>query len=348
MKLVQTNSKNQLFNQLDIWYSIIRKQHVKEATEYYHSIDSSIFKEDKTLYTLYLLFHFRYTILLEEYEYDLELQASDFSNDHKLNYYYNFFKFVHRMNTGDYEQAQCYFDTTKKMLPFIEDECEVAEFNYRSSLYYYYLDDPILSIYHVNNCISYFSQSTDYTIKVAACENTLGMSYTTLEKWQLAEKFLLSSIDTFQTCNEQQLVLKVKYNLGLLYSEQNRPDSAIEYLLNSFENEKDYKTMYLLAREYYKTNSNSQALEYLQKGMQYANEEYRHHYNILIAFIENIPVEKLEIIITKAIEYLEQHKLWREIQLYSEELAIRYLNENNPEKSNEFFYKSYAIKKMFT
>lgn len=103
--------------------------------------------------------------------------------------------------------------------------------------------------------------------------------------------------------------------------------------------------MFLLAREYYKSNNHTQALFLLQKGLPFCDKLYTQHYNILMAFIENKPLEELEDIITTAIEYLEPHRLWKDIQFYSDELAIRYLNKKNPEKSNEFFYKSYTTKK---
>ncbi|MEK4418778.1 hypothetical protein [Bacillus sp. FSL K6-0268] len=345
MNLMQSSSNNQLVIELEKWYSLIRKQHVKEAKKYYTSINASFSKTTSPIATLYLLFRYRYLILLEDYQNDLELNISQFDSDFKLNYYYHFFKFIHRTNTGDYQQAQYYFDNAKELLKYIDDECEIAEFNYRASLYYYYLDDPILAIHHSNSSLNLFSQYNEYEIKIAACENTLGMSYTTLEKWQLAEEYLLSSLNTFKNHNLQQCVLKVTYNLGLLYSEQNRPNLAIEHLLNSFENEKDYKTMFLLAREYYKSNNHTQALFLLQKGLPFCDKLYTQHYNILMAFIENKPLEELEDIITTAIEYLEPHRLWKDIQFYSDELAIRYLNQKNPEKSNEFFYKSYTTKK---
>ncbi|QWI47472.1 tetratricopeptide repeat protein [Bacillus mycoides] len=346
MKLIQPSSNSQLIIQLEHWYSLIRKQHVKEAEKYYNTINSSFAKTVPSINTLYLLFHYRYLILLEDYENDLELNISEFDGDPKLNYYYHFFKFIHRTNTGDYQQAQHFLNNAEELLKCTNDECEIAEFNYRVSLYYYYLADPIASIYHANLCINYFSKQTDYSTKLAACENTLGMAYITLEKWELAEKYLHSSLKTFKQLNEGQLALKVQYNLGLLYSERNQPESAIQYFLQSIEHDKDYKTLFLLAREYYKTQNISHALNYLNIGKQYTNEEYKYHYDILIALIENRPIDELEIIIVTANKYFEEQQMWKEIKTYSTELAICYLKEKNHSKSNEFFYKSYLVNKL--
>ncbi|MCQ6305642.1 tetratricopeptide repeat protein [Bacillus cereus] len=346
MQLIQTSSNDQSILKLEHWYSIIRKQNVKEAEKYYNTIISSLAKTASPINKLYLLFHYRYLLLLEDYKCDLNLNISEFDGDPKLNYYYHFFKFIHHTNTGDYQQAQSFLNNARDLLKCTNDECEIAEFNYRVSLYYYYLADPIASIYHANLCINYFSQQTDYTTKLAACENTLGMAYITLEKWELAEKYLYSSLKTFKEINEEQLVLKVQYNLGLLYSERNQPESAIQYFLQSIEHDKDYKTLFLLAREYYKTQNTSHALNYLNIGKPYTNEEYKYHYDILIALIENRPIDELEIIIVKANKYFEEQQMWKEIKTYSAELAIAYLKQNNHSKSNEFFYKSYLINKL--
>ncbi|MEC3329710.1 tetratricopeptide repeat protein, partial [Bacillus thuringiensis] len=136
------------------------------------------------------------------------------------------------------------------------------------------------------------------------------------------------------------------YNLGLLYADQNLSELAIRYLLESFENqEDDYKTMFLLAQEYYKLKQTNTVNTYIEKGLNVCNQEYKIHFLFLQALNNKLSTEQLEKVMLDAIPYFEKQNLWKYIQDYTEELAIRFYEEKNKDKSNEYFYKSYKAKR---
>lgn len=49
-----------------------------------------------------------------------------------------------------------------------------------------------------------------------------------LGQYELAEEYLVSAMNTFITFKEEQLIIKVKCNLSLLYAEKNFSELAIQ------------------------------------------------------------------------------------------------------------------------
>ena len=56
----------------------------------------------------------------------------------------------------------------------------------------------------------------------------------------------------------------IRHNLGLLYSDQDMPQLAINYLSKSLQG--SCKTMYLLAKEHMKLGNTNEATEYIEKA----------------------------------------------------------------------------------
>ncbi|MED3463754.1 tetratricopeptide repeat protein [Bacillus thuringiensis] len=342
----------QITKLLNDWYQEIRAQHIIKAKQLKQKIEKEInnIEEDQNLLLYYSLIDLRYKILTNDYadrEQSLEKieQLKEHTNNF-LDYYYHFFKVMHAMKTGNYSETQKYYDIAEKLLEEIPDEVEKAEFNYAVATFYYHTHQALLATQYANKAKSFFSGKLGYEIKTGACENTLGMACITLREFSVAEEYLLSAINKFEKHSENKLALIVRYNLGLLYADQNLSELAIRYLLESFENqEDDYKTMFLLAQEYYKLKQTNTVNTYIEKGLNVCNQEYKIHFLFLQALNNKLSTEQLEKVMLDAIPYFEKQNLWKYIQDYTEELAIRFYEEKNKDKSNEYFYKSYKAKR---
>ncbi|MFY0126257.1 tetratricopeptide repeat protein [Bacillus cytotoxicus] len=264
-----------------------------------------------------------------------------------LQYYYHFFKFIYAMETGNYNDAKEHHDYADELLKDISDVYEKAEFHYRTALYYYYIDQPILSIRYATKAKDFFSKNVGYEVKTAACENVLGISCIALKQFEAAEEYLLAAINTFKKQSEEDSVLKVKYNLGLLYADQNLSELAIRYLLDAFEDEEhDYKTMFLLAREHLKLGKSEIAKTYIEKGLKASTKEYYYHFSILQNMYSEHSLEKVESVVNEGVSYFKQQSLWGYVQEYAEALAVKLYNEKEEMKSNQYFYMSYEAKKI--
>ena len=338
-------TKEDITKLLNDWYVEMRSRYVIKARKLKEEIDKKInnIEPDQEILIYYSLLDFRYKMLIGNYKHHLDedLVISE-DTDKFLQYYYHFFKFIYATEIGNYSNAKKHCECAEKLLEFIPDEAEKAEFNYRASVFYYYIDQCVETINYASKAKQFFSKNAGYEVKLAFSENSLGMAYTAIREFDLAEKHLIAALNILQELNEKSLILKVKYNLGLLYADQNFSELAIRYLSESFEDEeKDYKTMFLLAREHLKIGKKEEVTTFIEKGLKACNKEYIHHFNILKSMNEESPLEQLEEITKDAIEYFKNEDLWHYVKNYAKELAIRLFDKNNYKKSSEYFILSY-------
>ena len=338
-------TKEDITKLLNDWYVEMRSRHVIKARKLKEEIDKKInnIEPDQEILIYYSLLEFRYKLLIEDFEHDLN---EDFviseDTDKFLQYYYHSFKFIYATEIGNYSNAKKHCESAEKLLESVPDAAEKAEFNYRASVFYYHIGQRVEAVNFASKAKQFFSKNPGYEVKLAASENILGMAYTRLREFELAEKHLIASLNILQELNEQSLILRVNYNLGLLYGDQNFSELAIRYLFESFEDEeKDYKTMFLLAREHYKIGNKKKVTTFIEKGLKACNKEYMHHLTILKALNDQLPIEQLEEITKDAIEYFKSEDLWNFVKDYSKELAIQLFDKDNYKKSGEYFILSY-------
>ncbi|MBD2823261.1 tetratricopeptide repeat protein, partial [Xenorhabdus sp. 42] len=82
------------------------------------------------------------------------------------------------------------------------------------------------------------------------------------------------------------LILKVRNNLGWLYSSQNLSTLAIRHLtIVTDKFPKHLKANFLQAKEHFKLNEKELANTWIKQGLEICNElnnqEYKHHFTIL-------------------------------------------------------------------
>ncbi|MDO6634330.1 Rap family tetratricopeptide repeat protein [Bacillus thuringiensis] len=346
---VQIVSKKEITKLLNDWYQEMRIQHVLKAEQLKKDIDSKIDKieENQDILIYYSLLDFRYKMLMGNFEQDLsDFESISGKMDTFLEYYYHFFKFIYAMEVGNYSNAKKHCELAEELLIVIPDEAEKAEFNYRVALFHYYLSQPLLAIHYATKAQEFFSKNKGYEVKTGACKNTLGMSCITLEQFELAEEYLILALDIFTKVGEHTSILKVRHNLGLLYADQNFSELAIRYLSEVFQEDPHVKTNYLLAREHCRLNHYEEANCYIAKGLESCDKEYYYHFSILKSLNENVPVESLENLVLEAISYFKNQKLWKDVQLYAEELAAKWYDIGAKEKAGQYFYMSYEAKKI--
>lgn len=174
----------------------------------------------------------------------------------------------------------------------------------------------------------------------------MGLASTSLKQFELAEEYFLSALDIATKQDQTQLTHMIRHNIGLLYSDQNMPQLAINYLSKALEG--SCKTMYLLAKEHEKLGNVNEAANYIDKGLQISNaqnnKEYYHHLTILNARLQHTTIDEYEKIIVEGIHYLQEENLWHFVEIYADELANKYYDEGNHSKVSEYFRVGYKAK----
>ncbi len=338
------------------WYHQMVSQHTDKAITLKQVIDKKLdnLKESDELFNYYTLFNFRFQMLIGNFKNDLEgLAHVQEQPDTKLQYYYHFFKFIYATEMGQYTKAEYHMELAESLLPILNSELETAEYHYRVALYHYYLAQATLAVNHVTKALEYFSSDEAYEMKVAACNNTLGMASITLGQFEMAEEYLVSALNDFQQLNAPSLLLlKVRYNLGKLYSDQELPELAIRHLTDVYpsfpkENTSNYvKLLRTLAQNHIALQEQDAAAPYIEEGLKICNKEFYYHFAILKALNNNEPVERLEEILQEATPYFEEQELWKELELYAEVLGDKWYNMGEKEKACDYYRMNLQSRKI--
>ncbi|MDR4439336.1 tetratricopeptide repeat protein [Bacillus cereus] len=356
--MVSAKGNNEITKLLNDWYLEIRSRRIGNAHQLKEIIDSKIhsIEEDQDLLLYYSLLDFRYQFVIDNLSVSKssfdKVEAFDMPTDNFLAYYYHFFKGIHASTIGEYQIAKESYENAETLLDCIPDELEKAEFYYKVGAFHYNIYQGLLSYKKVSEAREIFAQHAGYEINVAFCDNLIGLACTHLREWELAEEYFTKAMDMFQKIDEEQFILMVRQNLGLMYATQNLSPLAIRYL--SEVNQKmpnNYKALFIEAREHMKEGNHSVAKDLIAKGYSVCQEieniEYLHHFKILDAMNGGFPAEALERTVLKGVSYFKEQELFEFIKEYEEYLATAFYKENNHIKASHYFYScSQAGKKV--
>jgi tetratricopeptide (TPR) repeat protein len=357
---IEVTSTEQMIQLLNNWYHEILSQNVIKARKFKVEIDEKIESMEvdpsQTLFIYYSLLCFRYQIMINQlWEARYTLNKIDFEKkgqtDDFLSYYYNFFKAIYATTTGSYREAKIHYRLAEKLLKQFPDDIEKAEFNYKVATFYYHIRQPLHAVSHALKAKEFFEGKTGYEIKIAGCENIIGLASTSLKQYKEAEENFLSALGILHEygLNIEQFDLMIRYNLGLLYAEQNLSEKALKHLNEAFEDkDSDYKTTFLIAREHCKLGNIDLADEWISRGLKMAkelkSEEYEHHFAILNAFNHLSHPDQLEESVAAAISFFESQQLWGYIQDYTEKIASEFYKINDFEKASKYFHLAFKAK----
>ncbi|KEK22653.1 Rap family tetratricopeptide repeat protein [Bacillus gaemokensis] len=337
---------------LNKWHDSIRSQNLDISQELYNEVKIKIenIQENQNILLYYSLLEFRFNMLNKDYENSntllKKIETFNKPSEELLNYYYYFFKAIHATETGQYNDADSYFNQAKGLLDNIPDEIEKAEFYYKSAAFYYQVRRPLIAVKYANRAKKYFETKSGYEINVASCSNILGLTCTSLKQYETAEEYFHDAINIVTKQRNTILGLKVRHNLGFLYAEQNHSEAAIRNLSNAIDTpEKSFKAIFLLARENYKLGNTEETSKLINTGLdvckRISNTEYKHHFLILNALNTSESTEKFENIISEGIQYFEREGLLGFVHDYSKQLALKFYSSNQPDKASLYFYKSH-------
>ncbi|MGI2835918.1 hypothetical protein [Bacillus cytotoxicus] len=350
---LKTNDKiTQLLNK---WYQEIRAQHKKGATNLKNEIDNYInnINEDPNLLFHYSLLTFRFNVLIDHLSITpssfQEIDSLDVPQNELLSYYYYFFKGIHATLISNNNEAWEYYEKAERLLQNIHDDLEVAEFSYRFANFYLHTYQSLLAIQYVTTAKEIFSKHNGYENNIAACENLYGLACIDIRQFPIAEEKFNSAIDILRKNNEDSLILRVRNNLGFLYSSQNLSTLALRHLTEvTTKSPNHFKALFLEAREHFKLGEVNQSAELIERGLAVCkrldNKEYLYHFKILDVLNKDVSASVLEELFLEAISFFDTQQLYNYTQEYTEKLAVKFYEENNDLKASKYFYLSHQAK----
>ncbi|MDC2867738.1 response regulator aspartate phosphatase [Bacillus sp. BP-3] len=359
---VQIITKDYIKNLLNKWYQEMRSQNIVKAQEIKQEIDMKIHQiEDEEILLHYSLLVFRYNMLSADFypqnsNVDTkclkEINLYNTPKDKTLAYYYHFFKGAHETTLGNFKVAEKHYEKAHEFIDHVHDVIEKAEFYFKLASFSYYIQQPLDAVEYATKARKIFSEQHGYELKVAACQNVLGLACVELEQYEQAEVFLTTAMSILQKENEEALMLRVRHSLGVMYAEQDLSDLAIRYLSEvSREIPDHFRAIFLEAREYYKIDENKIASELIEKGLEICNEldneEYKHHFAILKSMNEKVTAEQLEKAVLEGFSFFKKEGLFQYLFEYSSKLAMHFHEEGNHSKASEYFYFIHKEKGKF-
>ncbi|EML9733661.1 MULTISPECIES: hypothetical protein [Bacillus cereus group] len=346
---------------LNEWYKVILSKQITKATRMKEEVDEKISilmveqnrdLQDQNLLLYYSLLDYSYKVLINKSyvtrsDFDAVEKLTTKTIDEYLKYYYHFYKAVHNTMIANYMEAMEQFEEAERLLEYIPNDIEKAEFNYKLGELYYHLQQPLLTIKHVMKAKDIYKKYEDYVINQIECDTILGLASVTLSQFEQGEELFVKCLDMAKKHNCTRLITLIQYNLGFLYAKQGISATAIRHLMDVYKSEKPYhKTVFLLAREHFKVNEIEQAQEFLTQGFGLADVEYTHHLRILRAQYDENYKQNLETTIADGLDYFESQKLYGFMEEYAGILAKKLYQEGNHEKASQYFNISYDAKEL--
>ncbi|AMR88382.1 aspartate phosphatase [Bacillus thuringiensis] len=346
---------------LNEWYKVILSKQITKATRMKEEVDEKISVlmveqnrdlQDQNLLLYYSLLDYSYKVLINKSyvtrsDFDAVEKLTTKTIDEYLKYYYHFYKAVHNTMIANYMEAMEQFEEAERLLEYIPNDIEKAEFNYKLGELYYHLQQPLLTIKHVMKAKDIYKKYEDYVINQIECDTILGLASVTLSQFEQGEELFVKCLDMAKKHNCTRLITLIQYNLGFLYAKQGISATAIRHLMDVYKSEKPYhKTVFLLAREHFKVNEIEKAQEFLTQGFELADVEYTHHLRILRAQYDENYKQNLETTIADGLDYFESQKLYGFMEEYSGILAKKLYQEGNHEKASQYFNISYDAKEL--
>ncbi|HEX7063560.1 MAG TPA: hypothetical protein VF199_00700 [Bacillales bacterium] len=319
---------------LDRWYWAMKYEGKEDADLQKRNIDARLEEfsnpEMKSLYELLVI---RYHLMYK----DFENAASAFAEtgpvedeNHWLNYFYYFFRGIYHYDRKEYRAA---IDNYMKAKPLALEitMIELAELYYKLASAYLRTYETALSIEFTKKALEIFKERSHY-IRMADCNNLIGINLKDIKQYKEAEHFYHDAVIHATKADDEPLKMRIFHNFGVLYTEQNDPKTAISYLqkvnqcLDKQDEHLKVQNLYLLARNYFKTDQVEKARNHLSEGIilssGHEDQEYYYHCKLLEA--KFLKPDRFESVYIEGIAYYQNHELWEFVYEYGQELASYY------------------------
>ncbi|MFC0272502.1 tetratricopeptide repeat protein [Metabacillus herbersteinensis] len=345
-----------LMKSLFDWYDNIAYRNLDAAKKQYKELQVSVKKSsDTSAFIYFVLFEFRYFLLIQEYVEAEELLGKihlfrDIFED-KMTYYYEKFVGVFHYVNGKYNVALGHMKNAERFLTrhLSFEKWEEADLYYSISLCCSQLRKHSLGIQYANLAL-HINQSNYELNRCAECHMLLGINYQREEEYQRSSENYDLAMKVSELLNDLVLEGKIYHNYGYLYSAMEKYEEAINYFIKGISikgtnnnQPKSLSSILGIINAYYKLARMEECKTWLEEGQKVLNEQFNEEYSIhfrIYHFLVNKEFKNQyeEFLTEIAIPYFLTREKHNYIIEYAEGLA-KYFEEIHKYKSASYYYQ---------
>ncbi|MGV4321243.1 response regulator aspartate phosphatase [Bacillus mojavensis] len=292
-------------NLLNEFHIAIKKNDADLATELFERCKLSFdnMEEDQNVLVYFSLLEERYRMMMydtkgEELPKNKKYKKEQMDHIRKTNdmidYYFHFYEAMYESYKKNYERAISLFKIAEKQLSKIPDEIEVAEFYSKVASMYMSIHQSVVSLGYINEAIGIYKRHDDYKRRLVSSLVVLATNYMHIGRFDDAERQLFKAIDIARELNDEFFEAMQFHNMSIVYSAANRSQDCLNALKRAIREESwrksEYhiRSIYMLAKEYFKIGQKDTAIYYSKKGMEVLKEKENKIYEAKINIIYNL------------------------------------------------------------
>ncbi|MEK5097108.1 MULTISPECIES: Rap family tetratricopeptide repeat protein [Bacillus] len=344
-------ASEQVVNMLNQWYGQIKRQNVHNAKEMRSEIEQAMknMEENQNVLLYFNMIDSRYKLLQEHYTESgillksLKNQTEQSKTDDMLQYYFYFFSGLYEFYMKNFTQAINFYRIAEAKLHKIPDEIEKAEFHYQVAIAYYKIKQHFFSLNHIEKALESFKAYEEYSNRVIKSTMVIAANYMDLYRYEEAIKLYKQALEKARTTDDPFSESLAYFNLGVCYERRDHLSEAKEYLQQAIdipENRQSVsaiRTMYMLSRVLYKTNSLDEARTWYRKSFSRAEEAADFEYKAKLQIIYSLYDRQDSVCLDEGLEQLKNKKLWSDVAELTSLAAYHYKKEGDIHNSAKYF-----------
>ncbi|WP_326480884.1 helix-turn-helix domain-containing protein [Virgibacillus halodenitrificans] len=339
-------------NWFDMLYEANDKSEIIATYEELQEIMDKNLSENLLLFEIHKI---RYYLILGEVDKALEKinelneLSSAFEGIQKF-YWYKFRGNFNSIN-GEFNQALRLYRLADEKIKNLElPEDQIADLQYTLAVTHSKLRNTLEVIDHAERALEIYMKEYNF-MRCAQCHIVLGISYRRIKMYEKAIKNYNLARHLGELNKDNHVIQLTNLNLGYLYSALSESNEAIKFFTEVVEDEEVllYERLAAttsLVKEYYKVGNYEKAQSVIQKALYLLKDtqgeaQYKLFHYITYTYIYAINDQRkdfISLVTDKFIPYLQKHKDYANLVVYSNMLA-EYLEKLGKYKESVKYYK---------